>query len=82
MSAETAIVDDLPMYTHTHVLGCDIGVAQQDTERGVYSGHRTRERAVEVLAYGSDLRADRAHCRRYLAAWARRSLFSPDGDRV
>lgn len=61
----------LPMYTHTHVLGVDIGVHQQATESTDYPGHVTRASAVDVLAYGSDRPHSRA-CRRYVAAWVRR----------
>lgn len=66
--------EDLPIYTHHYVLGADIGVAQADTHTHDYSGHRTRETAVDVTAYGSDRTRDRRQ-RRYLAAWARRNLF-------
>jgi hypothetical protein len=63
---------DLPIYTHTYVLGADIGVAQRDTHRHEYSGHRSRESAVSVEAYQGERRQQ--PCRRYVAAWARRTI--------
>lgn len=64
--------DDLPIYTHEYILGADVGVAQRDTIRHEYNGYRKRESAVQVDPYQGKSQAQR----RYLAAWARRSLFS------
>lgn len=75
MSAD-ADPDDLPLLTHEQVLGADIAVSQRDCERGEYMGHNTRERSVEVRAYTAGPGQDA--CRRYLAAWARRTIGRPE----
>lgn len=69
--------EGIPTYTHEYVLGADIGVSQRDTMTHEYRGHKTRESSVEVEAYQGKLRQQRQ--RRYLTAWARRSLFTNNG---
>ncbi|WP_323192397.1 hypothetical protein [Halostella sp. PRR32] len=51
------------IYIHEYVLGVDIGDHQRDPSDG-----------TDVYAYGSD-RERSARCRKYMAAWARRTLF-------
>lgn len=60
----------LPIYTHTSVLGVDIGVR-----------HRDGCVVDRIEAYGSDVYAA-AHpdVSRGLSAWARRNLFDVRGD--
>jgi hypothetical protein len=67
---------DLPLSTHELVLGADIDVWHRATETHDYPGHLTRESSVRVHAYGGG-RANRGLCRRYLAAWARRTIERP-----
>lgn len=66
---------ELPMHTHAYVLGAAIGVAQRDCHRHEYQGHRTRETAVKVDAYEGRIHQQRS--RKYLAAWARRTIERP-----
>jgi hypothetical protein len=60
----------LNLLTHEYVLGADIADNQRDPDLG-----------TAVHAYGSDARRDQ-RCRRYLAAWARRTLFRVDEQRT
>lgn len=69
-------VEDLPIYTHTYVLGADIGVAQRSCHKHVYRGHRLRDDAVEVDPYVGKITQQRS--RNYLAAWARRTIERPE----
>lgn len=58
----------LPISTHTRVLGVDIYVHQRDNG------------PTELRAYGSDdEHVEDVQSRKYLAAWARRTLFSIEG---
>ena len=73
-------VGDVPITTHTRVLGVDIHVPQlhhrcemNDVEYPL-AGHGK----VKVSAVGSDRRIGAAD-RRYIAAWARRNLFEGHG---
>ena len=68
-------VSDLPLATHTHVLGADIAVAQRDCHRHEYSGHRTRETAVRIDPFTGKITQQSQ--RRYIAAWARRTIERP-----
>lgn len=67
--------DDLPLYTHTYVLGADIGVAQRACHLHKYRGHTSRKTAVSVDPYVG--KRPQQRCRTYLAAWARRTIERP-----
>lgn len=54
---------NLPLFTHTEVLGVDIGHAQRDEDR------------TEVRVYGRDP-GTHPQVFRELSAWARRNLFN------
>ena len=73
-------VGDVPISTHTQVLGADITVPQlhhrcemADVEYPL--GGRGK---VKITAVGHDGRISTAE-RRYIAAWARRNLFDGHG---
>ena len=71
---ETETNENVPLYTHTYVLGVDIHVHQ----RGYVKGGEVDR----IEAYGNEVEPPLGQrCRRDLAAWARRNLFggaSPD----
>lgn len=67
--------DNIPIYTHTYVLGADIGVDQRACHTHDYRG-RTRETAVSVEPYVG--KRHQQPCRTYLAAWARRTIERPN----
>lgn len=70
------VVGEIPIHTHTRVLGVDISVPQlhhQCEMHGVDYPLAGRGN-VEVSAVGSDTRIGAAD-RRYIAVWARRNLF-------
>lgn len=61
--------EQVPIYTHTYVLGVDICVYQR--------GHDVDGLVDEIRAYGNEVQEyGGQRCRRDLAAWARRNLFS------
>lgn len=70
-------VGDVPIHTHTRVLGVDIEVPQLHHQCDMHGenyplGGRGK---VKISAVGSDTRIGPAD-RRYIAAWARRNLFN------
>ena len=74
------VVGEIPIHTHTRVLGVDISVPQLHHQCEMHGeryplGGRGE---VKISAIGSDTRIGAAD-RRYIAAWARRNLF--DGAR-
>jgi len=71
-------VGDVPIFTHTRVLGVDIGVNQlqqrcemSNVRYPLAAGGET----VEINAVGSDSRVSGPD-RKLIAAWARRNLFN------
>ena len=73
-------VGDVPISTHTQVLGADITVPQLHHRCEMYDkkyplGGRGQ---VKIAAVGRDGRISAAD-RRYIAAWARRNLFDGHG---
>jgi len=68
--------DDLPLATHTRVLGVDITECQR---ANWYEAHEGRYRGglagTKIRAVGSDKPYIDGRDRRYIAAWARRTLF-------
>lgn len=69
-------VGDVPILTHTRLLGVDIAVPQlhhRCTMHGEAYPMGGND-SVEIEAVGSDRRMS-GRDRRYLAAWARRNLF-------
>jgi hypothetical protein len=73
-------VGDVPISTHTQVLGADITVPQLHHRCEMYGekyplGGRGE---VKITAVGRDGRISAAG-RRYIAAWARRNLFDGHG---
>ena len=80
-----AAVGDVPIHTHVRLLGVDIAVdqLQQRCEmKGVRYPLAMSRDTVDVRAVGSDTRLG-ARDRRYIAAWARRTIENPaqDSDR-
>jgi len=78
-----AQVGDVPITTHTRVLGADIHVPQlhhccemHDVEYPLGGLGK-----VMISAVGSD-RGIGAADRRYIAAWARRNLFEGHGEKI
>jgi len=72
------VVGDVSIHTHVRLLGVDIGVdhLQQrcELQNVRYPLARSRE-TVTIRTVGSDVRL-KAPDRRYIAAWARRTLFA------
>lgn len=74
------VVGDVPIHTHTRVLGVDISVPQLHHQCEIHDvdyplGGLGK---VDVDAVGRDGRISQAD-RRYIAAWARRNLFDGHG---
>lgn len=78
----TVTFSDLPILTHTRLLGVDIAVHQEDMWREVHgdggNSAAVRNGLVEITRPGVDRRLS-VKDRRYLAAWARRNLFNGAG---
>lgn len=67
-------LSDIPLSTYESVLGAEIRVNQRATITHEYPGHGTRETAVRIYPALDWHYLSRN--RRYIAAWARRTLFS------
>lgn len=66
--------NSLPIATHTRVLGADITVYQRANYQQVHEGrHNGGLYGVDIEATGE--RQVRQRDRKYIAAWARRTLF-------